>query len=194
MRAGDRLRCKRGALLASLAAAIAFVTASPGVAETSIFGDPFAVLDHGKKGPYEWRVYASPWRVFTKDRSHMLSLPCINVSIESELRPVSEAETFQSCGTVKPFPTVTQVAVGNGKDKVTVAGMAFDREVRMVKIPLSDGRAVRRRPRVMSMRASRKAHVKPFAFLAFAVARGLSIGRIVGYDASGRQITGQVGE
>lgn len=157
----------------------------PASAEQAIIGGPFVVLEHGEKGGYEWRIYTSPM-----NKRQKRSLPCVNVTVERELRPISEAEVFMSCGPIKPFPTVVQVAVGLRKKKVTVAGMAFDRGVRMVKISLSGGRTVKRSPRVISTRAARKAHVKPFAFLAFAVARGLSIGRVIGYNASGQPISG----
>jgi hypothetical protein len=153
----------------------------------SILGGPFAVLEHGSKGGYEWRVYISPLK-----SSQRHGLPCMDVSVERDLRPVSEAEVFTSCGAVKPFPLVTQVVVGSGEGKVMVAGMAFDRAVRMVKIRLSDGRAVWRRARVISRRGARKAHVDRFAFLAFPLARGLSIGRVIGYDAAGRPISGLI--
>lgn len=154
-------------------------------AEEAIIGGPFAVLEHGQKGSYEWRVYTSPF-----DRQQKAGPPCINVSLERELRPISEAETFMACGRVAPLPIVMQSASGMGEKRVTVAGMAFDREVRLVKIPLSDGRAAMRRPRIISARTARKAHVERFAFLAFAVARGLSIGRVIGYDAQGRPVSG----
>lgn len=167
--------------------AFACVTASSIGASPSIIGGPYAVLEQGTKGGYEWRAFASPMRPWRKQ-----SLPCINVSVERELRPISEAEVFMLCGTVKPFPTVMQVGVGSGEKRVTVAGIALDRDVRMVKIPLSDGSFVRRAPRVISKRSARKAHVEPFAFLVFAVARGLSIGPVVGYDARGRLVSGRL--
>jgi hypothetical protein len=172
-------------LLVVVLGVLAFPQQSSG--EESIIGSPFAVLDHGEKGGYEWRVYTSP---MSKRRGQ--SLPCINVSVERELRPVSEAATFSSCGSIKPFPTVTKVGAGVGLKRVVVAGMAFDREVHTVKYRLSDGRTATRRARLISARAARKAHVTRFAFLAVAVARGLSIGRIVGYDASGRAVAGVV--
>jgi hypothetical protein len=172
-------------LVMLLAMAFSFGTAATDAAGASIVGGPYAVLEHGQKGGYEWRVFASPMH-----RERERGSPCINVSVEPTLRSISSAEVFMSCGKVKPFPTVTQVAQGKGKRRVTVAGMAFDTEVRMVKIPLSDGRAVMRRPRVISARSAQEAHVERFAFLAFSVARGLSIGRVVGYDVEGRLISG----
>lgn len=190
MQLSERLFSKRrlGALLASLVAVCVFpATALGGAAETPIFGGPYAVLSHGMKGPYEWRISTSPM-----NRQRKQSLPCINVSVERELRPISEAEVFMSCGTVKPFPTVTRVAAGTGSKKVTVVGMAFGQDVRRVDVSLSDGRVVKRRPRIIGSYIRDKARVKPFAFLVFAVARGLSIGRIVGYDRGGLPITGRL--
>lgn len=178
---------RRRLLPVLLISVVSFTAVSLSRAEPSIVGGPYAVLDHGKTGGYEWRIFTSPMK-----RSARRSLPCVNVTAEPKLRPITEAKVFMSCGAVKPFPINTQVAVGEGTRKVTVAGMAFDRAVRIVKISLSDGRAVRRRPQIISARSARKAHVEPFAFLAFAVARGLSIGRIIGYDASGHPISGRL--
>jgi len=172
-------------IVAVLIAVAMFTAASAHASEPSIIGGPYAVLDHGQKAGYEWRIFTSPMV-----RSRIQGPPCMNVTVERELRSVSEAEVLMSCGTVKPFPTITQVAVGTGKRKITVAGMAFDREVRRVKIPLSDGRRVWRSPRLINAKTARRAHVEPFAFLAFAVAQGLSIGRVIGYDASGQLISG----
>jgi len=181
-------RQKRWTILSLLAATLAALAAPQSCfGEESIIGGPFAVLDHGKIGGYEWRVYTSP---MNKHRGK--SLPCINVSLERELRPVSEAETFSSCGSIRPFPTVTKVGAGVGRKRVVVAGMAFHREVRTVKYRLSDGRTVTRTPRLISRRVVRKAHVRRFAFLAVAVARGLRIGRVIGYDASGQPVSGVV--
>src|SRR5919106_1327979 len=118
----------RGSQLTSLIATVIFAPASLSAAETSIAGDSYAVLDRGQKGAYEWRIFTSPM-----NGSRTQSLPCIDVSVERKLRPISEAAIFESCGTIKPFPIIMQVAVGKGKKKVTVAGMAFDRRVRMVK-------------------------------------------------------------
>lgn len=171
-------------LLGALVSCVAIVPAD--ARESTIVGGPYAVLEHGAKGGYEWRAFTSP-----QSASDLRSLPCINVTAERQLRPISEAEVFMSCGSVTPFPIVTQVALGSGTKKVTVAGMAFDREVHAVKIPLSDGRSVMRKPRLLSKPNARKAHVEQFAFLVFAVARGLSIGRVLGYDAEGHLVAGR---
>lgn len=183
-----RSRATSWASLSVIATTLAILVApQPCFGEESIIGGPFAVLEHGKKGGYEWRVYTSPMNKRRGD-----GLPCINVSVERDLRPVSEAGTVSVCGSVKPFPTVVKVGAGAGERRVIVAGMAFGREVRIVKYQLSDGRTVTRRPRLISARAAREAHVRPFAFLAVAVARGLWIGRVIGYDASGRPVSGVV--
>jgi hypothetical protein len=174
-------------LTALLAMACSFAIVDSAAGGASIIGGPYAVLEHGQKGGYEWRIFTSPMQ-----RGRGRSLPCINVSVEPKLRPISSAEVFMSCGTVEPFPTVMQVAQGEGRKRVTVAGMAFDCKVSTVKIPLSDGRAVWRSPRIISMRSAQRAHVERFAFLAFAVARGLSIGRVIGYDASGQVVAGRL--
>jgi hypothetical protein len=173
--------------LALFLAMSGLASASLCYSEQSIIGGPYFVLDHGWKGGYGWRVFTSPMR----QHSHNRSAPCMDVTVERKLRPISEAEVFSSCGAVKPFPTITEVAVGSGNAKVTVAGMAFDRGVHTAKIPLSDGRTVKRRLRVISSRAAQRAQVERFAFLAFTVARGLSIGHVTGYDASGRLVSGR---
>lgn len=165
-----------GALLLSLCLPRA-VEAAEGV-------ESQALLQQGRAGPYRWQLLIRQWKA-ERDKG----FPCIGVSV-APVGAVESGKIYTLCGNPDPSPLVMKVAndLANGTSSY-VAGMVFEPAARLIEVKMSDGRVLRRRPRLMSDADARKAGVeKRLRYLTLAYVGTERITKVIPLDAGGSSL------
>lgn len=145
---------------------------------------PFVIIKRGAAGSYGWllltRREASP--LATKYR------PCLGVGFSARGVPNSSVKVFYTCGVVNPAPNVVVDSVGSGRNRRTVIGMAYDRQVREVLIDLGSRGVRHLRLTLLAKKLARKAHLAQYRYSALELAGRFCIRKMIGLDGMGNAV------
>lgn len=156
----------------------------------------FAVLGEGVVRETQWGAY-----VFRGNGPKAGRTPCLVAALfhhgGANRRSGLFVPGIPQCGPLAP--PAQEVAMANvgitikksltGPTIVAKAvAMSFSPNVRMVRLQLMPGQSQTRRTRLLSTEQAEKAHVRPFRYVAFSIARDACIASVTGTDAVGAEI------
>lgn len=153
----------------------------------------FAVMGKGRVRGTRWAAFVfrgTPKREGAKR-------PCVQVAhisangmygYSSECGPLAPAQGSN-------VPPVYAFTGGSHRDRVgepvvgeSFIGMTFAPQVFNVQLGLSSGEHITRRTKVLSLRQSRKAHVRSFRYIALGLASDVCISHVTGLNAQGETV------